>query len=238
KRRRQRLRAISTLNQNLLKPADRVFIYPLQQQFFVTCKSSPTAPAMVSYYRIPGSRPNIMMPFPADSTGGFLYYHRPPRAAPLEGSIRLRLTPKDDPTGFATGRDLALPTGVVWEINLPQIANSKALGAFRGQLLHEQLVTETQLARCRALFGGKGIMPALTLFRLEQEFPVDFSRAINLVIVGETLHSLALTTVFTATVNGRQVFPWTGTALVRFERSPIPEFVKRRIVHMRIVKIV
>ncbi|KAJ6460153.1 hypothetical protein C8R47DRAFT_946868, partial [Mycena vitilis] len=177
-------------------------------------------------------------PFPADSTGGFLYYHRPPQAAPLEGSIRLRLTPEDDPTGFATGRDLALPTGVVWEINLPQIANSKALGAFRDQLLHEQLVTETQLARCRALFGGKGIMPALTLFRLEQEFPVDFARSINLVIVGETLQSLTLTTVFTATVNGRQVFPWTGTALVRFERSPIPEFAKRRVVHMRIVKIV
>ncbi|KAJ7682007.1 hypothetical protein DFH06DRAFT_1159972 [Mycena polygramma] len=238
KRRRQRLRTISTLNPNLLKPTDRVFIYPLQQQFFVTCKSSPAAPAMVSYYRIPGSRPNIMMPFPADSTGGFLYYHRPPLAAPLEGSIRLRLTPEDDPMGFAKGRDLVLPTGVVWELNLPQIANNKALGAFRDQLLHEQLVTDTQLARCRALFDGKGITPALTLFRLEQEFPVDFARSINLVIVGERLHSLALTTVFTATVNGRQVFPWTGTALVRFEPSPIPEFAARRIVHMRIVKIV
>ncbi|KAJ7611909.1 hypothetical protein DFH06DRAFT_1244054 [Mycena polygramma] len=236
--RRHRLRSISTLNPELIKPSDRVFIYPFQQQFFVTCQSSPEAPAMVSYYRIPGIRPNVMMPFPEESGGGFLYYHCPPQAAPLEGSIRLRLTPEDDPMAFASGRDLALPTGVVWELNLPQIARNKALGAFRDQLLHEQLVTADQLARCRALFADKGITPALTLFRLEQEFPVDFARSINLVIVGETLHSLTLSTVFTATVNKVQVFPWTGTAIARFEPSPIPEFAARRVVHMRIVKIV
>ncbi|KAJ7646244.1 hypothetical protein DFH06DRAFT_1050361 [Mycena polygramma] len=238
-RRRHRLRIISTLNPELMKPSDRVSIYPLQRQFFVACKSSPKIPARVSYDRIPGPcSTNVMMPFPKNATGGFLYYHRPPQAAPLEGSIRLRLTPEYDPMGFASGRDLVLPTGAVWELNLPQIARSKRLSAFLDQLLREQLVTADQLTRCRALFGDKAIKPAQTLFRLEQEFPVDFARTINLVIVGETLRSLHLADVFTATVNKVRVCPWTGTAIVRFEPSPTPEVAGRRVIHMRIVKIV
>ncbi|KAJ6452325.1 hypothetical protein C8R47DRAFT_1229490 [Mycena vitilis] len=229
-RQRSKLRVISTLNPRLIKSSDRVHIFPLQQQFYANFISSSTT-ALVPYYRISTTQ---MMPFP-DHSSGFMYYHNPPQATPLEGSVRLRPTPDERWESFFNGKDLTLPSGAVWELNLPQLACRKALSPFCDQLLYDKLVAPEQLARCRELFA---ITPSLTLFRLEQEFPVNFGRTINLSILGEVLHRLALTTVFTETVDGMQTFPWRGTALAHFEASTRPEFAGRRVIHLRIVKII
>ncbi|KAJ7652379.1 hypothetical protein DFH06DRAFT_1205992 [Mycena polygramma] len=232
-RQRSKLRVISTLNPRLIKSSDRVYIFPLQQQFYASFISSSTT-ALVPYYRISTTQ---MMPFP-DHSSGFMYYHNPPQATPLEGSVRLRPTPDERWESFFYGKDLTLPSGAVWELNLPQLACRKALSPFCDQLLYDKLVTHEQLARCRELFANTTVTPSLTLFRLEQEFPVNFGRTINLSILGEALHRLALTTVFTETVDGVQTFPWRGTALAHFEASTRPEFAGRRVIHLRIVKII
>ncbi|KAJ6462442.1 hypothetical protein C8R45DRAFT_1026787, partial [Mycena sanguinolenta] len=59
--------------------------------------------------------------FPAQASG-FLYYHRDPDAAPLERSIRFRVTGTDRAPSFALGHDLLLPSGIPWQIILFQIA--------------------------------------------------------------------------------------------------------------------
>ncbi|KAJ6566755.1 hypothetical protein B0H19DRAFT_713692, partial [Mycena capillaripes] len=58
-------------------------------------------------------------PFPPQSSG-FLYYHKNPSALPMEGSVRLRVTPDKEPSSFSRGQDLLIPSGCPWQIILPQ----------------------------------------------------------------------------------------------------------------------
>ncbi|KAJ7173149.1 hypothetical protein C8R46DRAFT_990954 [Mycena filopes] len=126
-------------------------------------------------------------PFP-ENTAGFLYYHRPHDAAPLEGSVRFRCTPTPVPSSFATGHDLLLPSGVPWQILLPQLVRI-AVRPIMIQLAHQQLATQAQLTRAAELFGTRRIQPSITLFRFDQEFPLDFIHQFTLRAVGEnTIH--------------------------------------------------
>ncbi|RPD68330.1 hypothetical protein L226DRAFT_576500 [Lentinus tigrinus ALCF2SS1-7] len=57
---------------------------------------------------------------------GFLYYYQPPRAPPLAGEIRFRLTPSNDPGSFASGTDFTTKSGATpWSIPLLAIAGTK-----------------------------------------------------------------------------------------------------------------
>ncbi|KAJ7035395.1 hypothetical protein C8F04DRAFT_1344255 [Mycena alexandri] len=197
---------ISTLNQTLIRPGDYLDL---------------------------SNRRLSKAAFPENCTG-FLYYHRDSRAAFLEGSIRFRRTSDAQPSSFPTGEDLLLPSGTPWQIILPQVARYSN-GRFCDQLLRENLATTAQLDRCCSLFGTRHISPSLIIFRLQQEFPVNFDNGIRLtLVVGETLLSIT-TLAFRATVHRVQCFPFTGSAIVRFEPSVDDG---RRILRMRIVKIV
>ncbi|KAJ7077763.1 hypothetical protein C8R44DRAFT_755041 [Mycena epipterygia] len=50
----------------------------------------------------------MALPFPRHSRG-FLYYHSEPHAAPLEGSVRFRVTPDGTPLSFSRGHDSLAP---------------------------------------------------------------------------------------------------------------------------------
>ncbi|KAK7056091.1 hypothetical protein R3P38DRAFT_3385802 [Favolaschia claudopus] len=176
------------------------------------------------------------LPFPP-RTSGFLYFHRPANAAPLEGSVRFRLTSSSSPSSFETGHDLLLPLGVPWQLNLPQIA---CHGHFRirDQLLHDNLVTEDQLSLCQSMY----IYPYSTLFRLTQEFPVNFGGEIVLAMVGEDKIVVGRTpTPFQSSTGWkirRTFFPWAGSATARFEPSTDREYKGRRVLHLRILRII
>ncbi|KAJ7607614.1 hypothetical protein DFH06DRAFT_214545 [Mycena polygramma] len=174
----------------------------------------------------------------SENTAGFLYYHRHPRAAPMEGSIRLRVTPNNAPSSFSNGQDLCLPSGLRWQIIVPQIALRHDLAPIRDQLLHEDLVTPEQLSRCRRVFAKSGpIHSQTTLFCLDQEFPVKFSTVQYLTVAGERLHKFYISP-FKARVNGGMALPWTGSAIVRFEPSLLSQHGgRRRGLHLRIVKL-
>jgi hypothetical protein len=149
-------------------------------------------------------------PFPARSTG-FLYYRQEALAAPLEGSIRFRVTSNNAPLSFQHGRDLRLPSGSPWQITLPRIACAKGYSRISEQLLDENLVTQKQLSQCRDIFGDQLPSPELTLFRLTQEFPINFTQ-LRLTIVGENaLHVLRLESPFRARFETKMCAPWTGT---------------------------
>ncbi|KAJ7110680.1 hypothetical protein C8R44DRAFT_743139 [Mycena epipterygia] len=175
------------------------------------------------------------LPFPRHSRG-FLYYSSEPHRAPIEASVRFRLTPDETPASFLRGQDLLAPWALPWQITLLQIATLPRYLRIREQILHEGMVTEDQLSHCRHVFRKHSIFPQYTLFRLEQPFLANFSGSMSLTAVGETLHPFILNPF--RVLLPKQYFAWSGSALVRFEPSTQPKHAGRRVVHMRIVKIV
>ncbi|KAJ7832055.1 hypothetical protein B0H14DRAFT_2364926 [Mycena olivaceomarginata] len=172
-------------------------------------------------------------PFP-EKCLGFFYYHRDPHAAPLEGSLRFRITPSKTPSSFGDGKDLLSPSGFPWQLILPQLASLNRYTRIHDQLLEERLITPDQVSRCREIFVEKRpIVPALTIFRLAQEFPVSLSANLKITAVGpDALYRLEYP-IFAR----KNCIPWGGSAIVRFEPSTSPEYAGRRIVHLRIVKL-
>ncbi|KAJ7660822.1 hypothetical protein DFH06DRAFT_380232 [Mycena polygramma] len=210
-------RILSTLNPALIQPSDHV---DLSNRMSISIRfqaESRGKSASFEYIRR-GLNPR---PFPRGATG-FLYYHRHPHAAPLEGSIRLRVTDDARPSSFSHGQDLCLPSGFPWQLILPQIACRSPYKNLGVQLVRENLATPAQLSQCIALFHDRLIYSSATLFRLDQEFPVAFSGTVNLTAVGEALHKIRLTGIFRVYRKGLDKilwFPWTGSAVVRLERS-------------------
>ncbi|KAJ7110693.1 hypothetical protein C8R44DRAFT_743149 [Mycena epipterygia] len=72
------------------------------------------------------------LPFPSHSRG-ILYYRFEPHAAPLEGSVRFRITPDGTPLSFSRGQDLLAPW---WQMIRPQIAYRARYVPICDQLLH------------------------------------------------------------------------------------------------------
>ncbi|KAJ7113930.1 hypothetical protein C8R44DRAFT_740806 [Mycena epipterygia] len=175
------------------------------------------------------------IPFPPHSRG-FLYYHSEPHAAPLEGGLRFRVTSDNSPSSFPRGQDLLAPWGLPWQIILPQISCNTDYIAVSDQLLHENLVKEEQLSRCRDIFGERLIYPQYILYRLDSPFLLNFASPIWLTAVGDELHTLPLAPLKDRDSEKKPCNPWTGSAVARFERSP--RHPGRRVVRLRFLKIV
>ncbi|KAJ6452162.1 hypothetical protein C8R47DRAFT_288910 [Mycena vitilis] len=223
--------AISTLNPDRITPSDYLDVSS-RCLLTVHFPGSSGRGTGLRFHHI-GITPQ---PFP-ENTAGFLYYHKHPRAAPMEGSIRLRVTRNNSPSSFSRGQDLCLPSGFSWQTILPQIAVHSDLTDIRIQLLRENLVTPEQLSQCSRVFGGSTQAPTYrTLVRIDQEFQLGFSYRPTLTVAGQKLHRLRFP-FFQAQVDGRKIFPWTGSANVRFEPSPLPGADGGRVLHLRIVKL-
>ncbi|KAJ7708103.1 hypothetical protein B0H17DRAFT_1325089 [Mycena rosella] len=228
-------RKVSTLKPALITPTDYIDI-SRKMYFSIEFPVSKSVRSIPYAKHHPNSSEGVHIRFP-DSSRGFLYYHSDSRAGPLEGSIRFRLTPNNSPSSFLSGQDLLTPSGFPWQILLAQVACRDNYAFIGEQLIHENLVTPEQLARCRAVFGGL-IYPQYTLFRLDSPFLVNFSSPVHLTVVGEHLHSVQMDTLFRdRTLGEKGDFPWTGSGIARFERSTLSEYAGRRVLHMRIVKL-
>ncbi|KAJ7469616.1 hypothetical protein FB451DRAFT_355537 [Mycena latifolia] len=226
---------VSTLIPSLLKPNDYLDV-SRRTRVMVDFSTVDNPPQNAIRYAATAS---ARIPFP-DNTHGFLYYHSEPCSPPLEGRIRFRLTSNNSPSSFSGGEDLAAPSGFPWEIMLAEMALYSQFSWLAKQLVCENLVTREQLSRCQQVFNRKlRIQNEYTLFHRDSPFLVSFSTAIFLGVVGEeTLHRLNIGQVFTAFApDRRQYFPWTGSAIARFERCTNPKHAGRRVLHIRIVKI-
>ncbi|KAJ7458474.1 hypothetical protein FB451DRAFT_1273222 [Mycena latifolia] len=225
---------ISTVTPSLLKTSDYL---DLSQKGslsirFPVCRTPSGEPGL-RY-----SRDEVgLFPFP-DHTRGFLYYHADPHATPLEGSIRFRLTADNSPSSFPGGEDLVSASGFPWQVTLAQVACTRNYSWIADQLVHENLVTREQLSRFHNLFDQRTfIYPQFLLFRLDSTFLVDFSNAVTLTAIGERVHKVKMSALF-AVRERDQIYPWTGSALARFESSTLPKYAGRRVLHMRFLKIV
>ncbi|KAJ7654042.1 hypothetical protein DFH06DRAFT_521072 [Mycena polygramma] len=126
-----------------------------------------------------------------------------------------------------------LSLGLPWQLLLLQLASQKLCTRICDQLILENLVSSEQLAKCRAITFNR-LFPSLTLFRLDQPFPVNFGSPVVLVFVGQALHRLELRSIFHASKNSVQYAPWAGSAIARFDLSTD---TGRRVVHLRILEI-
>ncbi|KAJ7082630.1 hypothetical protein B0H15DRAFT_952346 [Mycena belliarum] len=200
----------------------------------VRLKAKPRVPT-ICYARV-GPR---VLAFP-HTTQGFMYYHPGPRATPLGGSIRFRITPDRTPHSFRDGSDLLLPCGLPWRILLPQILCRQGYARFGPQLVQDGLVTDDQVSQCWKLFHDNGrICPGHTIFGLDSTFPVDFTCDIGLTIVGSQLHRIQLSPFKGRIDRGEKWFSsWKGSAIARFEPSTLPEYAGRRVLHLQFIKII
>ncbi|KAJ6524432.1 hypothetical protein DFH09DRAFT_937255, partial [Mycena vulgaris] len=165
-------------------------------------------------------------PFPV-GTRGFLYYYAPPDLPPMAGGLRFRITPASRPSSFPDGFDL-LREGPAMGGPPPdhRLRLSAAKRSFRNQLLAERLVSHEDLERCRAVSPTKKRLdPKITLYRLNQPFPVAFH------------HWPARSGSSTTARRRRSPGPTpTCSALAQFERSALPEHAGTDTLVMRIVK--
>ncbi|KAK6975068.1 hypothetical protein R3P38DRAFT_3128011 [Favolaschia claudopus] len=186
------------------------------------------------YYLRQNSGPHLSV-FPPGSSG-FLYFYRPQYSMPCEGGLRFRLA--DSPEDFESAQDLISPNGLPWQISLPQISCREHYH-LRDQLLLESLVSRYQISRCRHLFRDVNqIFSHNLIFRLNQEFSVNF-RALSLVVVGrDKIHRLVLPHLFDCQTDNVRWYPWAGSAIAHFEKSTNPQYEGKRVVHLRVVRII
>ncbi|TFK46165.1 hypothetical protein OE88DRAFT_1638660 [Heliocybe sulcata] len=190
--------------------------------------------------------------FPPDSHG-FFYWHIEADAPPLSGQVRFRTTTSSDPATFPSGRDLQLPDGRMWNISIFDIAHGPHYSGLRAQLLSERLITAKVLGTAlniSCLEGARTIHPAtgsLLIWKFGQRFLVDLqSTGMYLWVIGSsTAGRLRLRHLFSVQgsesgssgiVKRVNQAPFTGRALVQFERSTLPEHKGTRTVVLRIVE--
>ncbi|KAJ7821372.1 hypothetical protein B0H14DRAFT_3733908, partial [Mycena olivaceomarginata] len=229
-------RIISTLNPTSLLPGDYLDLSRLKEPCISFTRSRGAKRAQrLLYYPSPGLGYTA---FPTACTG-FLHYYRDRDAAPLEGGVRFRVTSQNAPASFQHGHDLLLPSGLPWQVTLAQVVCRTNYAGFRAQLLEEDLVTAEQLSQCLAICGGRDkISPENNLFRMNQDFAVNFSEGSTVTVVGRALRSFQICHIFKAYAQRKHYFPWTGSGLARFEPATHPRYAQRRVVHLRITKIV
>ena len=149
---------IRTLNPAKFTPQDHV----ISSQSSTLHERSVCAALHVgqSHYHLPKVYLRHTSPPPSpghssDPLGGFLYYHQPPRAPPLAGVLRFRLTASNDPATFASGFDLITRRGVPWYIPLPSIASRKTYEPIRRLLTAVDETVTSQVMDIAAKYPSK-----------------------------------------------------------------------------------
>ncbi|TFK52153.1 hypothetical protein OE88DRAFT_1657236 [Heliocybe sulcata] len=239
---------VRTLNQTRLAAEDYVDIAGRISKSVHLPAAPEEAVLEMKYFSLGQTR----IPFPPDSQG-FLYWHLEPDAPPISGQVRLRTRTSSDPATFSSGRDLQLPDGRAWHIPLFEIARCSHYSGLRAHLLSERLVTTKVLDTALNISAPQGakIMHPTTgshlIWKFGQIFLVDFQMsAVSIWIIGSSVGDrLFLQSLFSVRTSGstgtvkRVLYrPFTGRALVHFERSTLPEHKGTRTVFLRIVKII
>ncbi|RDX41155.1 hypothetical protein OH76DRAFT_1412357 [Lentinus brumalis] len=116
---------------------------------------------------------------------GFLDYHQPPRAPPLAGALRFRITPSNNPASFPAGLDFMIESvaDLPWDIPLRIIAGSPDYAPIRRLLTTiDRPVTQEVMDLAwdpRRVFPGDLIMSTQYLHAFGQPFTVHFDYDAN-----------------------------------------------------------
>ncbi|KZT28306.1 hypothetical protein NEOLEDRAFT_1129692 [Neolentinus lepideus HHB14362 ss-1] len=236
---------VRTLDPRRLSTEDFVALdgYKVKSIVFPTAVEQPRRPVALLYLR---RNTKERVSFPSDAQG-FLYWHVEPDAPALASQLRFRITDSSDPATFPDGRDLHLPNGRVWNMNIFEIARNTTRSGIRMHLLAEKLVTTELLdvALAVSVRHAKRIVhpsaESVFIWKFGQTFQVDLgARAIFLWVLGRSGGKRLFIFLYgysTDLVEGPGPVQYTGNALVQFERSTLEEHKGTRTVVLRMVKI-
>ncbi|KAA1469291.1 hypothetical protein DENSPDRAFT_596019 [Dentipellis sp. KUC8613] len=163
-------------------------------------------------------------------THGFFYYI----PAPTDdiGELRFRITPDNNPEGFARGHDLLLPSGIPWVVRSIFFSTQHAEGLCE-VLLRDGLVTPAAVAAARA----RNIRTARrAISALNQPFPINL---INHSWVVTVVSGPKVSKAIVMCIRGQRTGPFfSGSALCCFERSTLPIHAGRRVLVVRLLELV
>ncbi|KAF9063868.1 hypothetical protein BDP27DRAFT_1451035 [Rhodocollybia butyracea] len=170
---------ISTLDPARLVPSDFI---DFKQQLHFAVRYCNMSVMYATYKRIVIKAKKNVYPltFPAGSHG-YMYLHRPPADVhPCAATLRFRICDKLLPPqkGFSSGKDLLLPKGAPWEMDLLHLLTSTFVTNFREALLLDNLVSEevlSQLDLVAARQRGSRVLYHL-LFSFQQPFSVSMAQ--------------------------------------------------------------
>jgi hypothetical protein len=181
---------------------------------------------------------HIYLTYPPD-TEGFLYYFTSPQRPRITGELRFRVASSDDLASFESGSDLLKRNGQLWR--RPLIAVSKYYIPLYEKLKEELLVPD-DLDAVLSTFPRRNLRyrQSQYLYTLNDTFIVYFSspEQILTIITEQGMESIRFAGPFYEASKGRRRIPYTGSALVRFERSTLPKHKGTRTVVLRILKII
>jgi hypothetical protein len=192
--------------------------------------------------------------YPPD-TKAFLYYYTSPEKTRLEGELRFRVASSDDPASFESGSDLMKINGRAW--SRPLFALSK-LHPPLYEKLREELLVPDDLDAILSTFPHRisSHRRSQLLYRLNDTFIVNFSayKLYVTVITEQGVETLRLYGLFSESRVKYHPFTgespsfnsprlmilneFVGSALVRFERSTLPEHKGTRTLVLRFLKII
>ncbi|KAF9063898.1 hypothetical protein BDP27DRAFT_1426450 [Rhodocollybia butyracea] len=189
---------ISTLDPARLVPTDFI---DLKQQFHFAVRYRNICVISGAYKRIIVKEKNYghVLTFPAGSHGYFYLHHPPADAHPCAATLRFRICDKLLPPqeGFSSGKDLLLPKGAPWEMNLLHLFTSAFVTNFREALLLDNMVSEEALSQLDGLLAGHqrgSWVRSPLLFSFRQPFSVSMgqrSTALSIVDLHASTISLA-----------------------------------------------
>ncbi|KAF9063883.1 hypothetical protein BDP27DRAFT_1426437 [Rhodocollybia butyracea] len=191
---------ISTLDPARLVPSDFI---DLKQQLHFAVRYRNMSIMLAAYKRTMKPKTYVYpLAFPAGSHG-YLYLHRPPADVhPCAATLRFRICDKLFPPqeGFSSGKDLLLPTGAPWEMDLLHLFTSKLVTNFREALLLDNLVSEEVLTQLDLLAAHQRSSRARNhlLFSFRQPFSVSMGqRSTTLSVVDLEANTISQAQVFT-----------------------------------------
>jgi hypothetical protein len=135
----------------------------------------PTSGYLGYYSRAHSYQRAVAIPFPPDAQG-FLYYTAP-SGHPAGGKVRFRRTSSPDPSSFAKGSDLLLPSGIPWSTPTPAMV-AKRYAPLRACLLHSHDLSPADVEG----WSGSPIPAHVTarshvISTPEDIFPINFASA-------------------------------------------------------------
>ncbi|KZP07561.1 hypothetical protein FIBSPDRAFT_939459 [Athelia psychrophila] len=196
-------------------------------------------------------------PFPPN-TRGFLHYHTPASLPATAGEIRFRVTHGADPKDFQAGSDLLRPDGLPWSLPLIMLAHGLNRQPedmrFRKELLVKSLVRDG-LVDAALLDGLTAVVdaggwastraqPTNILHDLGQLLHIELqNRSFSCMFVGTRKASpTKVTSPFAydrePKLARRLAYPFSGSTLCRFEKSPVPLSDGTDTLVLRVVKLV
>ncbi|KAJ7468243.1 hypothetical protein B0H11DRAFT_2045993, partial [Mycena galericulata] len=227
-------RVVSTLDPSRLANADFVDISDLSSVQISFLRFNDTGDRL---HYMAGPQGHIF-PFPP-RTRGFFYFRSAFDLSPLAGGLRFRISPNDISSSFSRGHDLLLPSGSPWELLLPRMVAHKTYATILKYLLSIGLVTYKQVGLCSRIFSDHGTIRGPVIYNIKQSFVVDFSVSPTLSFVGPSeILTSCVSTLFSEVSRRVRSYPYKGSALVRFERSPLPEHAGRRVLVLRVLEII